>query len=278
MRAAMIAAMKNVPSLLQRLLLQTPVTAELEPAAEYTVDELAREAGTTVRNLRAYQDRGLLPPPQRRGRVGIYSAEHLARLKLIGELLERGYSIASIRELLEAWQQGQGLAQVLGLDQAIIGPWNQEEPGSLGFDELQALFGTALDDWMIDRAQALGLLEFAGDHLRVPSPRLFAAGVQLFQAGIPLPVLLDELAAIRANVEQVSAGIVRMIVQHLVNPLLANSLPRAEELERLSAQLLQLRPLVEQVVETELARGLQLSANRELGERVGELLKGFLKP
>ncbi|RJG10629.1 MerR family transcriptional regulator [Pseudomonas cavernicola] len=270
--------MKNVPSLLQRLLLQTPVTAELEPAAEYTVDELAREAGTTVRNLRAYQDRGLLPPPQRRGRVGIYSAEHLARLKLIGELLERGYSIASIRELLEAWQQGQGLAQVLGLDQAIIGPWNQEEPGSLGFDELQALFGTALDDGMIDRAQALGLLEFAGDHLRVPSPRLFAAGVQLFQAGIPLPVLLDELAAIRANVEQVSAGIVRMIVQHLVNPLLANSLPRAEELERLSAQLLQLRPLVEQVVETELARGLQLSANRELGERVGELLKGFLKP
>ncbi len=270
--------MKNIPSLLQRLLPQAPIPVESESVTEYTVDALAREAGTTVRNLRAYQDRGLLPPPQRRGRVGIYNAEHLARLKLIGELLERGYSIASIRELLEAWQQGQGLAQVLGLDQAIIGPWNQEEPGRLGFDELQAVFGVALDDGMLDRAQALGLLEFAGDHLRVPSPRLFAAGVQLFQAGIPLPVLLDELAAIRANVEQVSAGIVRMIVRHLVNPLLANSLPRAEELERLSAQLLQLRPLVEQVVETELARGLQVSANRELGERVGELFKGFLKP
>ncbi|MGH8352868.1 MAG: MerR family transcriptional regulator [Pseudomonas sp.] len=269
--------MKNAPSLLQRLLLQAPVSAEPEPAAEFTVDELARAAGTTVRNLRAYQDRGLLPPPQRRGRVGIYSGEHLARLKLIGELLERGYSIASIRELLAAWQQGQGLAQVLGLEQAIIGPWNQEEPGRLAFDELQALFGAALDDDMIDRAQALGLLEFAGDHLRVPSPRLFAAGVQLFQAGIPLPALLDELAAIRGNVEQVSAGIVRMIVAHLVNPLLADALPRAAELQRLSAQLLQLRPLVEQVVETELARGLQLSAERELGERVGELLKGFLK-
>jgi hypothetical protein len=69
-----------------------------------------------------------------------------------------------------------------------------------------------------------------------------------------------------------------MIVRHLVNPLLLNAMPRAEELERLSAQLLQLRPLVEQVVETELAHGLQLAAERELGERVGELLKGFVKP
>lgn len=274
----MIAAMKTLPSLLQRLLPQPAEAQAAAVAVEFTVDELAREAGTTVRNLRAYQDRGLLPAPTRRGRVGIYSTEHLQRLKLIGDLLERGYSIASIRELLLAWQQGQGLAQVLGLEQAIVGPWNQEQAGCLGFDEVQELFGTQLDDQLLDQAQALGLLEFAGDHLRVPSPRLFAAGVQLFQAGIPLPALLNELAAIRGQVEPLAAGIVQMIVSHLVNPLLLNAMPRAEELERLSAQLLQLRPLVEEVVETELARGLQQSANRELGERVGDLLKGFVKP
>lgn len=274
----MIAAMKTLPSLLQRLLPHSPLSAAPEPAVEFTVDELAREAGTTVRNLRAYQDRGLLPAPERRGRVGIYNGEHLSRLKLIGELLERGYSIASIRELLLAWQQGQGLAQVLGLEQAIVGPWNQEQAGRLGFDEVQELFGTELDDELLNQAQALGLLEFAGDHLRVPSPRLFAAGVQLLQAGIPLPALLAELTAVRGQVEPLAAGIVQMIVSHLVNPLLLTAMPRAEELEQLSAQLLQLRPLVEQVVETELARGLQRAAERELGERVGDLLQGFVKP
>ena len=274
----MIAAMKNMPSLLQRLLPQRPLSAAPETVQEFSVDELARAAGTTVRNLRAYQDRGLLSAPERRGRVGVYNNAHLSRLKLIGELLERGYSIASIRELLLAWQQGQGLAQVLGLEQAIVGPWNQEESGRLGFDEVQVLFGAQLTDELLDKAQALGLLEFTGDHLRVPSPRLFSAGVQLFQAGIPLPVLLDELAAIRQQVEPLAAGIVQMIVSHLVNPLLLNAMPRAAELEQLSTQLLQLRPLVEQVVETELARGLQQSANRELGERVGDLLKGFVKP
>src|SRR5438309_572599 len=49
-------------------------------ASEYRIDELAREAGTTVRNVRAYQDRGLLPPPRRSGRVGLYTdARQLAR-------------------------------------------------------------------------------------------------------------------------------------------------------------------------------------------------------
>ncbi|MBF8161798.1 MerR family transcriptional regulator [Ectopseudomonas hydrolytica] len=261
---------------LQRLLgSAAPVAAAA--VAEYTVDELAQAAQTTVRNVRAYQDRGLLPPPERRGRVGIYSGEHLARLRLIGQLLERGYSIANIRELFEAWSQGRDLAHVLGLEQAIRGPGEPEQPGRLEFAELQAIFADDLDDELIDRAQAMGLLQFAGDHLSVPSPRLFAAGVELYRAGIPLPALLDELESIRRHVEQVSTGIVQMIVGHLVNPLLQSALPRADQLEDLSTQLLRLRPLVEQVVEAELARGLPVAANRELSERVHQLLQGFLQ-
>lgn len=271
----MIAVMPTASAFLQRLLgAAAPVASAA--AAEYRVDELAQAAQTTVRNVRAYQDQGLLPPPQRRGRVGIYSGEHLARLQLIGQLLERGYSIASIRELFEAWAQGRDLAQVLGLEQAIQGPDQPEQAARLEFAELQALFGEQLDDQVIERAQSLGLLEFAGDHLRVPSPKLFAAGVELYRAGIPLPALLDELMAIRGHVQQVSTGIVQMIAKQLVNPLLHSSLPHADDLERLSAQLLQLRPLVEQVVNAELARGLPEAANRELSERVHKLLEGFL--
>ncbi|MGB4074107.1 MerR family transcriptional regulator [Pseudomonas sp.] len=267
--------MNTASAFLQRLLgAAAPVVSAV--ATEYRVDELAQAAQTTVRNVRAYQDQGLLPPPERRGRLGIYSGEHLARLQLIGQLLERGYSIASIRELFEAWAQGRDLAHVLGLEQAIQGPDQPEQATRLEFVELQALFGDKLDDEVIERAQALGLLEFAGDHLRVPSPKLFAAGVELYRAGIPLPALLDELAAIRGHVRQVSAGIVQMIAKQLVNPLLQRELPHAEDLERLSAQLLQLRPLVEQVVVAELARGLPEAANRELSERVHKLLEGFL--
>ncbi len=124
-------------TLLQRLL-QRGEQPSAEDAREYSVDELARAAGSSVRNVRAYQDRGLLPPPERRGRVGVYFDSHLKRLRLINQLLERGYSSANIKELLEAWEQGRDLDHVLGLDQAIIGEWNLETPGSIGFDELRS--------------------------------------------------------------------------------------------------------------------------------------------
>src|ERR1700684_3718720 len=66
------------------------------PGNEYTVDELARVTDTTVRNVRAYQDRGLLAPPEKRGRVGVYDDTHVSRLKLINHLLARGYTLAHI--------------------------------------------------------------------------------------------------------------------------------------------------------------------------------------
>ena len=76
----------------------------LTPWASTRIDELARLAGATVRNIRVYQDRGLLAPPRRDGRVGIYTDAHLARLRLIGQLYKRGYSAVCSRA------RGQGLA------------------------------------------------------------------------------------------------------------------------------------------------------------------------
>lgn len=203
-------------TLLQRLL-QRGEQPSAEDAREYSVDELARAAGSSVRNVRAYQDRGLLPPPERRGRVGVYFDSHLKRLRLISQLLERGYSSANIKELLEAWEQGRDLDHVLGLDQAIIGEWNLETPGSIGFDELQAIFGDELNDRVIDKAQALGLLLFDGERMKIPSPRLFQAGLELYRSGIPLEALLDQLGELRSDTEHLAAGIVRLIVTHLVD-------------------------------------------------------------
>jgi DNA-binding transcriptional MerR regulator len=77
------------------------------------IDELAREAGTRTSTVRLYQTRGLLPPPEIRGRVGYYGPAHLARLRVIERLQARGYSLAAIKELLENWAQGATLAAVL---------------------------------------------------------------------------------------------------------------------------------------------------------------------
>src|SRR6266567_5787606 len=90
--------------------------------SEFTIDELARESGMTVRTLRVYNERGLLPPPQLKGRTGFYSEEHLNRVRIISRLLDRGIKLNGVRDLLEAWDRGDDLAAVLGVSASASAP------------------------------------------------------------------------------------------------------------------------------------------------------------
>ncbi|MFN2533960.1 MAG: MerR family transcriptional regulator [Pseudonocardiaceae bacterium] len=87
-----------------------------------TVDELARQARTTTRNIRNYQTLGVLPPPSVVGRVGYYNEGHLGRLRLITRLQEQGFTLAGIRELVQAWEQGRSLGDLLGFEQILTAP------------------------------------------------------------------------------------------------------------------------------------------------------------
>ena len=110
----------------------------------WPIDEMARVAGVTARNLRAYQSLGLLAAPRLAGRVGLYDAEHLDRVRAIQRLQARGFSLAGIKELFDAHDRGQTLEALLGLDPCLLtesgdaalarfprlalvpGPWAQE--------------------------------------------------------------------------------------------------------------------------------------------------------
>ena len=90
------------------------------PNDEVTIDELAARTGVPTRTIREYQTLGLVPAPERRGRVGIYRSAHVHRLELIGRLQDRGYSLAGIGDLLTSWQEGHELTDLLG--KPIDGP------------------------------------------------------------------------------------------------------------------------------------------------------------
>src|SRR6202045_3534546 len=104
---------------------------------EYRIEDLARLAGTTTRNIRVYRDRGLLPPPLRVGRIALYNDSHLTRLRLITSMLDGGYNIAHVREMLSAWEEGKDLGDVLGLETAIIGTWTTEKSKTMPLAEAQ---------------------------------------------------------------------------------------------------------------------------------------------
>src|SRR5919109_150654 len=110
-----------------------------ESTREYRIGELAQAAGVPVRTLRYYQERKLLPPPRRVGRIGLYSEDHLARLRMIGNLLDRGHTLEGIRELLSAWEQGHDIEAVLGVEKAVSAPWSTETPVTMTLAELADL-------------------------------------------------------------------------------------------------------------------------------------------
>jgi DNA-binding transcriptional MerR regulator len=104
------------------------------PGGELTVDQLARRAGTTTRNVRALQTQGLLPRPELRGRTGLYGARHLDRLRAVLRLQNSGFSLSAITALFDAWEAGATLEQVLGLPPASVGHRGEADQG----DELSA--------------------------------------------------------------------------------------------------------------------------------------------
>ena len=244
---------------------------------EFTVDELARTAGTTVRNVRAYQDRGLLDPPERRGRSAIYTHSHLSRLRIIGHLLERGYTLASIGELFGALEQGHDIAQLMGLEHAVTSPWTDEEPAFYSLVDLVRLYGGTFNPMWLARAAELGILVQEGARFRAPSPKLLYAGSELVKAGIPLHEMLEVVKLLRANVEQAAEAMVRLVEQHVFDRY-GKGLPPPDEMPKLAGIVWRLRPLVEMAVHAEVARAMEIAANKHLGDRLSHVLEQLKDP
>src|SRR5919206_2756169 len=96
-----------------------------ESPNQLTIEALAQEAGLSVRNLRSHAARGLLPPPEVRGRIGYYGDEHVVRLRLIQELQSNGYNLAAIKHLLTR-TEAESAEQVLGFARVLLEPFEEE--------------------------------------------------------------------------------------------------------------------------------------------------------
>ena len=177
---------------------------------EWSVDELARQAGLPVRTIREYQTLGVLPAPRRRGRVGIYGTSHLIRLELIGRLQARGYSLAGIRDLLGAWRDGADLGEVLGLapDQLV----HLDEPGvPATLDQLATVLASLVPD-RLDELLATGAIEACGpDRYCIPSPSLLQLAIDALGAGYAPEQVLALLQTIGAAAGTVADATIALL-------------------------------------------------------------------
>ena len=170
----------------------------------------------TVRNIRAHQSRGLLPPPLLRGRTGYYGPEHIARLELIQELQDEGFNLDLIKRLLEG--AGGSSSEVLRFKHALARPFAEEKPTQVGIAELIAEWGTA-DPSMLLKALSVGLLRQLPDgRFEVPSPRLVKAGRELQRLGVPLERSLEFTATVREHADRLAQIYVDLFLETVWTP------------------------------------------------------------
>jgi DNA-binding transcriptional MerR regulator len=240
--------------------------------SDFRVDDLARAAGTTTRNVRVYQERGLLPPPRLDGRVGWYDDGHLARLRLIGRLLERGFTLANIGELLSSWENGRDLASVLGVEQALTLPWSEESETPVTLAQLRSVLGRELGAPEVERFVAIGLLRREGRRFVLPSPDLLAVAGELVALGLPLPKVLDLAETMVANLMTIALQFIETTAAAL-RPELDAAMAAGDEAEFVVKLARRLRPLAAAAV----SRGFGVTMDRAAADLLSGRLEDLAK-
>jgi len=248
--------------------------------ADYRIEELAAAAGATVRTVQSYRNRHLLPPPRRQGRIALFSDEHLTRLRLIADLIDRGYSLNAIGELLSGLHQGHDISDLLGVEAAAAPPAAAART-PLRRSDLEAMFGDDPAD-TIRICEQLGVLARAeGSELEDPgdpeateyvltNPALFQAGVDLVAAGIPIDAVLAEGIAAQRDVDRIAQRFVQLVVDHVVD---APGGPGIDGMP-LTELVRRLRPLAEIVLTAQVGPAIERHTHDALEAHLDRLIDG----
>jgi DNA-binding transcriptional MerR regulator len=231
-----------------------------------TIEQVAQETGMSVRNIRAHQSRGLLPPPEIRASTGYYGPEHVARLRLIGEMQADGYNLNAIKRLLSG---AHGAAeQVLGFKRAITMPFETERPALLTQEELASRFGVEAGSKDLEKAERLGLVVALGDgRYEAPSPALLAAAEDVMQRGVSLSAALKVVEDVKRHSEGASRSFVKLFMEEVWKPFEEAHYPESQWADVVES-LERLRPLASQA----LVAVFQQTMTREVETAFGKMI------
>lgn len=244
-------------------------------SGEYRIEELARMAGTTTRNIRVYRDRGLLHPPLRVGRIALFNDSHLTRLRLITSLLDRGYNISHVHEMLTAWEQGKDVGDMLGLENAIAGSWATEKPERMSVADAKRLVDDASG---FERMVGLGIIKLEGEgdleEAIVVRPKLIEAFNDIRQYGVATSKLVDVHEQVAPLIDQISGILVQAGVSEVIDRLKpGTALPPDPELAELITMLVRLRTQAVSAVSATLAFSIESSIESAVGQILGDLIE-----
>ncbi|MCU1661391.1 MAG: hypothetical protein QOI36_563 [Pseudonocardiales bacterium] len=229
-----------------------------------TIDQLAERTGITVRNIRFYAGRGLLPPPQLRGRTGLYGEDHLAWLELVSELSALGFTLSAIESHLERLPQSAGAAE-LALQRALLTPWVPEQIEEIDRAELDRRAGRILRPDDLHALVDLGAVTVLEDgRVRLHGTSMLTTGLAVLDSALPTEVWRRAHQLIEQHTTALAEDLMKLFQDEVLQPYRDRGRP-AEERTQLAAALSQLKPVTVRGVVTAFGRAV----NRTIRERIG---------
>lgn len=237
--------------------------------AEYRLDELASLSNVSTRNIRAYRERGLLDPPRRKGRSAYYDDHHLGQLKIITDLLRKGFSSAHIAEFFTSIRNGHDLADLLGLQEAIFGRRHEAAAAAVAIDP-------ECDE--ARRMRECGLAEVVDGELRFLNSQVAEI---VGGAGEPLDYLRAILRvhdAAAEPIEKLAVAKARALQQSILARYGVNFMPRPEDMAELRRVVADYRDLGDQVVADLLGASVERSLESAVSDYAASVLNSDWKP
>lgn len=229
-----------------------------------TIDQLAERTGVSVRTIRFYSGKGLLPAPHLRGRTGLYDTTHRARLELIGELSALGFTLAAIERQLEQ-VPGDAGPEALALQLALLTPWTPEDPEDVDAGELDRRAGRPLSPDDVRGLEALGVLTpLDGGRYRLHGPSTLTPGLEALSSELPPELWRRAHELIERHTTALAEDLMSLFQDEVLQPYRERGRP-ADERSRLATALSRLKPITVQGVVTAFGRAV----NRTIRDRVG---------
>lgn len=154
----------------------------------YRVEQLAAACDVSVDTVRYYQSRGLLPSPEREGRVAWYRAEHADRIREVRSLQRRGLTLAAIKRALDGDRADADLAVAVAVARG-----DAEERELLSLEEFSAQSGVPAS--LIQAVERAGIKlgrTVGGAERYTPADiEMIRGALKLLEFGLPLGDLLS---------------------------------------------------------------------------------------
>ncbi|UGY94468.1 MerR family transcriptional regulator [Streptomyces gobiensis] len=232
------------------------MTQQME-AASLTVDELAARAGVTVRTVRFYSTRGLLPPPEiGPRRVGRYGPDHLSRLALIEELQSQGMTLSAIERYVQQLPEDLS-AYDLAIHRALVASWMPDTADEVTREQLARRSGRELTEEDLERLVAMSVLESTDDPavFRV-DPGMLPLGVRLLDVPMSLESILAARKVVLEHTREVARELSQLFRAEVWEPYRERE-PAPEQVERMKSLSAHMQPLVVQALLTAFQRSLK---------------------